>query len=271
MSNTPPNSEPAPAPPRSQGRPVAFAGLKEQRRGGLALLGLALVLIAAAGFWLLFRSIDERSEYLMAARTIERWEVVGAEDFDVVEANVGPASAMAADRGDAVQGKWATGRIPAGTIITEGLFETPPLSAESEADRVLLQVTLPSEEAPFGSFDTGDTLALLGREYVDDQAGEGALSPGPLSPGPLALIGVLRLEFVSGDDIFYVVTPEQALQIKSSVDRYLAASDRTMLKLGVDMTVEDLVEALEQQAVAQRAPAGTEAGAGPDFEAAGSR
>ena len=193
---------------------------------------------AGFGFWFVLQSIDQRAEYLIAARTIERWEVARAEDFAVVEANVGTASALPVDQLGAVLGKWATGRIPAGTIVSEGLFETPPLSGEDESDRVLIQVRLPAGEAPFGSLNTGDTVALLGRESLGPEGQAGALG----------LIGVLKLDFVQGDDIYYVVTPEEALTIKSSVDRYTAAADRTMLKLGFDLTIDDLVDALEKQA-----------------------
>ena len=211
---------------------------QNQRRGGLLLVGLVLVFGAGFGFWFVLRSIDQRAEYLMAARTIERWEVASAADFAVIEANVGEASALPVDLLDVVVGKWATGRIPAGTIITGGLFETPPLSSESEADKVLIQVRLPASEAPFGTLNTGDTVALLGRESTGVE-GQG---------GALGLIGVLQLEFVSGDDIYYVVTAEDALKIKSSVDRYTAAADRTILKLGQELTAAEIADALERQA-----------------------
>lgn len=239
MTNPPPQRERAPAAPRAQRRQVALPGAQQkQRRGGLLLLGLVLVFGAGFGFWFVLQSIDQRAEYLMAARTIERWQVAGASDFIVVEANVGDASALTVDQSGRVLGKWATGRIPAGTLITEGLFETPPLSAESEADRVLIQVRLPASEAPFGALNTGDTVALLGRE---------ALGPDGES-GTLGLIGILRLEFVQGDDIYYVVTPDEALDIKSSIDRFTQAADRTILKLGYNLTASEIADALEQQA-----------------------
>ncbi len=193
---------------------------------------------AGFGFWFVLQSIDQRAEYLMAARTIERWEMAGAEDFTVVEANVGDASALTSAQFDAVRGKWATGRIPAGTLITGGLFETPPLSTESETEKVLIQVRLPAADAPFGTLAAGDTVALLGRESSDLQG----------QPSALGLIGVLQIEFVEGDDLYYVVTPEQALQIKSIVDSYTQSSDPMMLKLGFNLTVDDLNAALEQQA-----------------------
>lgn len=239
MTNPPPQRESAPTGPRAQRRQVALPGSQQkQRRSGLLLLGLLLVFGAGFGFWFVLQSIDQRAEYLIAARTIERWEVAQAQDFTIVEANVGTASALTVDQLGAVLGKWATGRIPAGTIVTEGLFETPPLSGEDEADKVLIQVRLPSGEAPFGSLNTGDTVALLGRESAGIEGQIGALG----------LIGVLQLEFVQGDDIYYVVTPEEALTIKDTVDRYTAAADRTMLKLGFGLTIEDLEDALEKQA-----------------------
>ena len=258
MTNPPPQRERAPVTPQTQRRKVALPGAQQkQRRVGLMLVGLALVLGAGLGFWLVLQSVDQRAEYLIAARTIQRWEVAQAQDFAIVEAHVGDASALTVDRSGAVLGKWATGRIPAGTLITEGLFETPPLSAEDEADKVLIQVGLPSSEAPFGALDTGDTVALLGRE-----------SEGPDGqPGPLDLIGVLQLEFVQGDDIYYVVTPEEALTIKATIDRFTAAADRTMLKLGFGLTIEDLTDALDGQATSVPpaiSDASTGAGAGAE-------
>lgn len=232
---------------------MALAGAQQKRRGGLFALGLALVLGAGFGCWFMFRSIDARSEYLMAARSIERWEVARAEHFTVVEANVGPASALGVDQLDAVSGKWATGRIPAGTIITAGLFENPPLSSESDADKVRMWVTLPSGDAP-GGLNTGDTVALLGSE------------PGPDGePGDLGLIGVLQLEYVQGDDIHYIVTPQEARQIEQTVDRYNRASERRIWKLGFDLKAEDLMAVLAQQAAVPRGTAGFEAetGSGP--------
>lgn len=201
------------------------------------LLGLVLVFGSGFGFWLVLQSIDQRAGYLVAARSIERWEVVGPGDFTVVEANVGAASALTADQVAAVAGRWATGRIPAGTLITAGLFETPPLSSESEADKVWMRVTLPSGDIPSGSFSSGDTIALIGRESSGPDGGQGELS----------LIGVLQLEVVQGDELHYIVTPREALQIQRTVDRYNQASDSFIWPLGFDLEADDLVQALLQQ------------------------
>ena len=255
MSNVASKPEGAPAVPQAPRRQVALPGAKRQRRGGLLLLGLVLVAGTGLGFWMILVSVDQREPYLVAARTIERWEVVTPADFTLVEAYVGTASALTVDQLGAVLDKWATGRIPAGTLITEGLFETPPLSGENESDKVLIQVNLPAQDAPFGALQTGDRVALLGRESSDSDG----------RPGPLALIGVLELEFVTGDDIYYVVTPFDALAIKSTVERYLRAADRTIVKLGSGLAVEELVDALARQTASvppAASEASTEAGQG---------
>ena len=246
MSNPPPQRERTPIIPQPQKRQVAVPGAaKQQRRGGLLLLGLVLVAGAGFGFWFTLQSIDQRADYLVTARTIERWEVARAAHFDVVEANVGTASAMTVDQAGNVLGKWATGRIPAGTLVTEGLFESPPLSSDSDKDRVLIEVQLPPEDAAFDSLATGDKVALVG---VQPSELEGQTSD-------VGLIGVLSLEFVQGDGtIIYLVSPEEALQIEQTVQRYMASSDRRIWKLGFDLRAEDLSGVLGELNNAVAAP-----------------
>ena len=99
MTNPPPQRERARTVSQAQRRQVALPGAQQgQRRGGLLLLGLLLVFGAGFGFWFVLQSIDQRAEYLIAARTIERWEVARAQDFTLVEANVGTASALTVDQ-----------------------------------------------------------------------------------------------------------------------------------------------------------------------------
>ncbi len=245
MTNVPPQAARPAAPAGAVRRQVAVpGGQKTQRRSGLAVFGLVLVLGCGFGFWLILRSVDQRGEYLVAARTFQRWDIAGASDFIVVEANVGTASAVTPDQRGLVVGMWATGRIPQGTLITPGLFETPPLSSDFESDKVQVRFSLPSGDAPDGSLSSGETIALLGRESSGPDGGQ----------GDLALIGVLQLEIVRGDEIHYVVAPGEALQIKRTVDRYNQASDRLMWKLGFNLSAEDLAQALTQSVVGLEQP-----------------
>ena len=200
-------------------------------RGGLLLLGLLLVLGSGGLFWYILRGFDEREEYLIAARTIERREIARPGDFAVVEANIGSAQGIPPEFIDLILDRWAAGRIPAGTIVTPGMFQAPPLSNDDESGKVLIEVSLPSGDAPGGSLKSGERVALFGAEGVDGEPGGTAV----------ALIGVLELDFVEGDNISYVVTPAEAREIQSLVDRYNGSSDRRMWKLGFDLASDDLV------------------------------
>ena len=220
-------------------------GTKEKRRVGLALFGVVMVAGAAFGFWYVLDSVDQRSSYVVAARDINRWDRVSSSDFRVVLADIGDGAAAKAPQMGNIYGRWATGSIPAGTFITEGMFQDPPLSGPADADRVVIQVSLPSSEVAYGTLATGDTVALLGREPIDPLVAELLGDEGGDLEGEYGLIDVLTLDFVQGDNIIYVVTPQRALEIESLVARYQRASDRRMWKLGIDLTEDDIEAALE--------------------------
>lgn len=239
MSSTQTPRAPAPVAPRggSQRRQVTLPGSSKQKqsggvRGGLLLLGLLLVVASGGAFWYILRELDVREEYLVTVRTLERRDIADVGDFGVVEANLGDAAGVPPEFLGVVLGRWATGRIPAGTIVTPGMFEEPPLSNEDETDKVLIEVSLPSGDAPGGSLESGDRVALFGAEATDVDFAE----------TPVGLIGVLGLDHVQGDQITYVVTPAEAKAIQDLVDRYAAASNRRIWKLGSNLSAEHLVE-----------------------------
>ena len=245
MSNVAhPRGPKQPAPRSSQRRQVTLPGAAKQKqketkqggvRGGLLLLGLLLVVASAGAFWYILRDLDVREEYLVTARTLERWDIAGVGDFTVVEANLGDAAGVPPEFLDVFVGKWATGRIPAGTIVTPGMFQAPPLSNEDEAGKVLIEVSLPAGEAPGGTLNTGDKIALFGAEFSSVEGLEG------VEPS-VGLIGVLELKMVQGDKLTYVVTPSEAAAIQDIVDRYQAASNRRIWKLGFDLSTQELID-----------------------------
>ena len=235
MTNPATPTERTPSAQRAPQRQVTLPRAAKRRqnvRGGLLLLGLVLMLASAGGFWYVLQSVDERQAYLMTARTIERWDMVTAADFVIVEANPGDAVGVPAAYADLVLGKLAAGRIPARTLVTLGMFQDVPLSSTDEAAKVLIEINLPAGEAPFDALEAGDRLALFGAETSADAA-EGA---------PAALIGVLTVDFVDGDTLVYMVTPQEAKDLQAIVDRYAAATERRIWKLGADIAVGDLVD-----------------------------
>lgn len=225
-------------------------GGTRKRRMSLVLVGLVLVAGAAFGFWYVLQSVDQRQQYVVAARDIARWDRVSSADFRLVEANIGDASAMVAPQMGAIYSQWAAGPIPAGTFITPGMFRPPPLSSGAEASSIVIQVSLPAEDVSYGALETGDTIALIGRESLSDPA-LGLEPGGSLDTGfaaqdtELSLIGVLRLDNVQGGNIIYVVEPAKALEIQDLIRRYLAATDRQIWRLGIDLTADDVQRALD--------------------------
>ena len=201
---------------------------KGSRRSGLLLVGLLLIVVSVFGFWFVLRSVDQRQQVVVAARTIQRWEVVSAVDFMMIEANVGQASSLGVSQLDSLTGRWATGTIPVGTIVTEGLFQFPPLSGDDESGKVIIELTLPGQ-VPFGGMATGDKLALFG-----------------LEEGGYGLIGVLNLDLVQNGRLVYIVTPEEALNLQEIVDRFSNAGAQRIWKVGFGLTLEDLQRAYDQ-------------------------
>lgn len=200
---------------------------KGSRRNGLLLLGLLLITVSVVGFWLVLRSVDQRQLVWVAARDIERWEIVTELDFLPVEANVGQAAALGPGELGFILGQWATGRIPLGTIVTAGMFQFPPLSTEEDLGKVIIELSLPGD-VPYGDMQTGDRLALFGREGGQDGG------------GPYGLIGVLNLDLVQDGRLIYVVTPEEALNLEEIVGRFRASADQRIWKLSFGLELEDL-------------------------------
>lgn len=238
MSNVAHTRTPTQPAARGAGRrQVALPSATRQRkdggvRGGLLLLGLLLVVASGGAFWYILRGLDVREEYLVTTRTIQRWEIARPSDFAIVEANIGDAAGVPPQFAGVLVGRWATGRIPAGTLVTPGMFQQPPLSSEDEAEKVLIEVRLPAGEAPGGELNTGDKIALFGAEASADDLAEPSVG----------LIGVLDLDVVEGDDITYVVTPAEAKAIQEVVDRYAAASDRRIWKIGFELSTQELTD-----------------------------
>lgn len=233
---------------------------QRRRRGNLLLaLGVLVILLTGFGFWLVIQTIDDRQEYLMADRTINRRDFVTLTDFRLVRAHLGAASAVPLDRfAMDLSGKWATGTIPKGTLVTPGMFAYPTMSSESERDKVVIAVSLPAGDSPYGVLGPDDVIALIGREAAAESAfaedplfaeepiftEEGTGAGSSSESGPLAVIGILAADLIIGGKYIYIVTPEKALSIERILDRYNKAADRKVWLIGQGVTAEELNEKL---------------------------
>ena len=166
----------APSAGGGSSREVALPGVPMKRKGNLMILGVVLVMISGFGFWFVLRSVDHRQEYLVSARDIGRWDTMHPGDFKTVLADLGAASGMTEGQLGAIVGKVAAGIIPKDTVVTGGMFRDLPLSAEDESGKVLIDVSLPANEAAFGTLETGDRVALLG-QTAGDSGGVGDRYP----------------------------------------------------------------------------------------------
>ena len=237
-------------------RPVYNPGsVKGKRRPSLVGLGLLLMVGAGFGFWWVVQSLDVRETYVITSRTLEPWDVLSTADLITVQADIGEAAALTPAQVQSVLGQWAVGRVPEGTFITPGMFAPPPLSSEEEADSIILPLAIPAGEAAFGTLQTGDTVAMIGRENpvggIEALDGDAATGAEP-QQAPLSLIGILRLERMQGGNFYYILPPSDALRLEHMVNRYLASSDRKLWKLGADITAEIIQQALDEQNARER-------------------
>lgn len=264
--STAPNERPAVR------RQAALASAQRKRRGGLVVLGLGLVSIAVLGFLFVLQGVDQRSPYLVTVKNIERWEVATPSHFAVVNANLDIAAGAPPEQLADIVGRVSTGRLPAGSVVQAAMFEGIPLSGDDASDAVLIQLSLPMTEAPYGTLATGDRIALIGVETADAAGQLAAVGDAiaPAEPRSPSVIGVMTLEHVEDESIYYVLPPQNALEIKQTVDRYLRSTDRLILKIGTDVTEEELTDAVarlylggESTGIAPNDAGGTPGAAGP--------
>lgn len=163
---------PAPVARFKSGR-VATA---RQRNLGWLLGGLLLVLLCALGGLLLLTSTDDREDAVVAATDLEAGEPVSRGDLRVVRVAVGPGISIVTPQEAAdLIGQAPLGRIPAGAVLSAGMFSTSSPLAEGE---VVFGAALDPGEAPLSRIELGASVKLVvarktqagGPEQSEDQA-----------------------------------------------------------------------------------------------------
>jgi hypothetical protein len=132
------------------------------------LAGVLLVLLSALGGVLLFSSNDDRTEVLVAATDLEPGRPITATDLRIervaVDGGVASVDPSAADR---LAGQMPIGRVPAGTMLSPGMFaDEVPLGA----GEMVFGAALDPGEAPLSGLQVGSPVELLTVAIVDPAA-----------------------------------------------------------------------------------------------------
>ena len=163
---------PAPAKPRRSGhrlRPAPPAPAARFDPGKVAesrhrnpawvLAGVLLVVLCALGGVLLFSSADDRTEVLVAAGDLQPGEPIARGDLRVERLVIdGDVDSIPPDAADALIGLLPVGRVPAGTLLAEGMFADEVPLAPNE---VVFGAALDPGEAPLSGVQVGAPVELL--------------------------------------------------------------------------------------------------------------
>jgi hypothetical protein len=152
------------------------------RNPAWVLAGVLLVVLCALGGVLLFASADDRTEVLVAAGDLEPGEPISRGDLRierlVIDGDVGSLSPAAADT---LVGLLPVGRIPAGTLLAQGMFANEVPLAPNE---VVFGAALDPGEAPLSGVQVGAPVELLDVPKASPAPDQ---SSAPAGPGAVAI------------------------------------------------------------------------------------
>ena len=137
--------------------------------------GVLLVLLSVLGGVLLFTSNDDQADVLVAAAELQPGRPVERGDLRVGRVAAGDdVQSMPFVEAADVIGRYPVGRIPAGTMLSPGMFAADvPLGA----DEMVFGAALDPGEAPLSGLEIGAPVELLAVEAPDPEAVAGAATP----------------------------------------------------------------------------------------------
>ena len=170
----------SPAAPAARFEPGKIAETRHRNPTWL-IAGVLLVLVSALGGVLLFTSNDDRADVLVAAAELQPGRAVERGDLRIgsVATGDGVASMAAADASEII-GRFPIGRIPAGTMLTPGMFASEvPLGP----DEMVLGAALDPGEAPLSGLEVGAPVELLSIAPADPARPEVDVAAAALGTG----------------------------------------------------------------------------------------
>jgi len=176
-----PDVGPPTAPPRGRRRRVRPAARFEPGRVAeprprnpiWLVAGVLLVVLSALGGVLLFTANDDRVDVVVAATDLLPGQPVERTDLRIAQVGVDEDVATVSPAGvEDLLGRQPTGRIPAGTLLSPGMFAD---ELALGPDEVVVGAALDPGEAPLSGIQVGVTVELLAIEA-------GAEAPAPDAP-----------------------------------------------------------------------------------------
>jgi Flp pilus assembly protein CpaB len=164
-------SRPTPGTNGSNGHvPVGIKGTRSKRVPWIAL-GVVLVVTGALLFGIMVQSAGHRTPVVVAARDLERGQVVESSDLRIVEVAIdGKASVVPASQRASLVGKTAASRIAAGTLVNSAQFVEGSLLGD---DEVVVGALLGPGGLPVPNLRVGDDVLLLQARDTDHATGGG--------------------------------------------------------------------------------------------------
>lgn len=139
--------------------PSRLPARTRDKRPALAALALLLVLLGALGSALIVYRSSERTEVLMAARTIEQGQVLVREDFRMVEIawDDDDTQLIGATAIDNFVGASALTHIPANAVLAPQMFTASEMAPDGAAQ---VGVMVPAPARPSDMFRVNDIVRV---------------------------------------------------------------------------------------------------------------
>jgi len=196
-----------------------------QRNPTWLIAGALLVVLSALGGVLLFSASDDRIEVLVAAADLQPGEPVEHADLRIARVAVDAGMATIEPDGAAeLVGRQPIGRVPAGTLLSAGMFaEELPLAA----DEVVIGAALDPGEAPLSSLQVGAGVELITLDVGDPADGEEPVNRGRAAViTPLGTGTIWAVEPIATGQLWVSVRVDREVGLQASL-----ASARDALRL----------------------------------------
>ena len=129
-----------------------------RRRPGLAVVAVLLIVLGAAVAGLLATRIDNRVPVLVARHQIAVGQQISSDDLAVAQVASSGLSTIPAADSSQIEGRYATGTIPAGRLLEPDMFGSTSLLVPG---KVAIGVSLAVGRYPASGLQSGDVVEAI--------------------------------------------------------------------------------------------------------------